>query len=615
MSERDGHRDTLFMFGILLIFFSLVGFLVVMYVSQERTIYAYDYGYYWKRAQSAVAKIHSALDLGSADQPVVASGGNAPADTQRNAEPSKPADRGSRPWTGLLSIVHSIWYEDYNDIPVLPLIPWLLVAGAGRLSWVLANLFIYVVPVAIVLSIGVQRLHSAWQTSRDRWLLVGPLLMLCLTPAFWAPLLRGFVDVGAVALNSLALILYLSKDSRQIGLRHCLMIGAIIALAVLFRRYNAFWLVSFVAVAAIDAVIGMVIARVETGEELAARAARPAAIALGAGLVLAVFAPPMLWRMATLDVGDLYSAFQFEQTWANRLRLARETLGDATLLWTAVAVAVGLLRRERRRAAAVVVAQLAIMFVHFNRKQTPAFHHFYLAMPGILLLGSLLMMDLIAVVRGFRARLAVVAATAAFAATMLWGTFAPGRAVFPEAAANLLPRPPYPPLVRSDLSAMATLYETIDRTLQQMGPAARFYILSATPSLSHSHFAGYTVQPPLSFRSSDRLLLTHAIDKVYGFPIRLLQADLVVVGTEPGGWGEASQVLLIPWSDFARGDGLANAFAMIGEIEGFEGGTRIRLFRRLRPNSAEEIAGLSNKLRELYPDRPYIYDPEFASTR
>lgn len=589
----------------------------LLYVSCERTIYTWDYATYWTKALSALAAIRSlfvAKERAIA-QPQATSTAF-PLGSETSEQVWIEVDPIDAIYRLVISVIQSIWFEDYSDLPLLPLLPLLLVIGAERAAYVAAIILVYVSFVVWSLYYALCALQTAKRAPAAAALLVPPLIVSAI-PLFWAPILRGLLDVGAVALNLLAIAAYFRTPFENISLKRCVAVGIILASTVLFRRYNAFFLVSFIMLIAGEALAHGLAGGVPSRRSLIAAMAKPLVTAAAAGSVLALVAPPFLWRALTIDYADLYSAFRFHGSALEHLALMRATVGDATLFAVAMACAVTLRRKTSRRLACALIAQAIIIFLLFNRMQTFAFHHFYLFMPAALLLTSLALLEILARLRRRSAHLAVIGGLAVFALGQAWVVFAPKGKATPlwEHAAHLFPDPLYPPLVRHDLDAMAKLYAAVDQALEHMDGSAKFYVLSGSWTLNEGHFRPFAVRPPLVFRSAHRLLSSHVLDKTDGFPNRLLRAELVVSGTPPGGWQKASFVLHLPWEDLTAATGIGAAFEPIGTLTGFENGLEVTLFRRIRPNTDAEVAELSNRLRTIYPDRPEIFAPREDPTR
>jgi len=72
---------------------------------------------------------------------------------------------------------------------------------------------------------------------------------------------------------------------------------------------------------------------------------------------------------------------------------------------------------------------------------------------------------------------------------------------------------------------------------------------------------------------------------------------------------EEQRVVTEPAESFLEGTDIAGAFRRLPEEFVLQGGVRVHIFVRQRPNTMQEIEALSERLRAAYPDRPEIYAP------
>jgi hypothetical protein len=598
--------------------FALVANLAVAsFVSHERTVYFWDSSVYWRLAQIATQGVERLLHIdrpSPGDQPAPARTHQAQQADQSpggaSGQPSNPASFQRDLWL----VLQSIWYNDYNLIPILPLLPWTIVFGASRLSFVLAVPDLYAIPAVVLLCLFCSRLGKIVGPADPVWRIWVPLVMVAGFPLFWAPLLRGMVDVGILAFNIAVLLLYFGRPPPELGWRALVATGLLVSLSVLFRRWNAYWVVSFLAVIGIEGLI----APFASGERTKAgffRHLRPPLVAGGSALlILAVLGGPFAIKAATTHYGDIYDAYKFHDSFVEGLWLSGRMIGGLWILVFALALAVLVRTRETRRLALLLTGQSAIIVVLFLRTQSFGIHHYYLFQAGGLIMSSLAALHILARVAAPRARAAIAAASLAVAAVLDLAVFIPAAAPLQAWLQPLLPRETYYPLVRDDVAELNRLYAKLDEILEAAGPEAKFYVASATSELNDTHFRATSLAPPFRFKSSDRLLPLQYVDKRDGFPRRLLDADFVVLGSPTGPVGgndESSQILIEPARLIRDSRGLGRAFEPLPEVYHLDNGSSARIFRRVRPVTQAEVQALSDDLRRRYPDRPFVFDPDY----
>ncbi len=143
--------------------------------------------------------------------------------------------------TFLLSLL-----DDYTQLPLIPVLPFRLLLGPSRLSFILSLALAHIIPFCLTMgAIATQVIPAKPRTVF--WLTAFATLLM---PPVWIPVFRGFPDIGGATLLMLATLFYW----RDVNLEHRRQIKHIaifLALAVLFRRHFIYevrvFLVSIVA--------------------------------------------------------------------------------------------------------------------------------------------------------------------------------------------------------------------------------------------------------------------------------------------------------------------------------------------------------------------------------
>lgn len=134
--------------------------------------------------------------------------------------------------------------REYNQVYALPLLPFFLLGGESRLTYVLGLTLVYLVPLSLVLGAIATYLIQAparlvfWSTA----------LITLLIPTLWITLLRGYPDVGGALLIALAALLYL-QDLDLKRVKQAVQVGLLLALAIIFRRHFAYDVLAFLQAA------------------------------------------------------------------------------------------------------------------------------------------------------------------------------------------------------------------------------------------------------------------------------------------------------------------------------------------------------------------------------
>jgi hypothetical protein len=209
---------------------------------------------------------------------------------------------------GVGAVAHSA-SEDYNAFFAVPLVPFLWVLGETRLAYELGLAVVYGLPFALAVG-GVASLLVRGPRAFVFW---SAAALTLLTPAAWVPLFRGFPDVGAAALVTLAV----GACLRDPGLERrstIVLVGGLLAAAVLFRRHFLFGASAVVATLALDAILERTALRKLPGRprtDLVSAAAR-VLLVVGMGLAAGfVLSRPALLHLVSRDYYDLYEGYLY----------------------------------------------------------------------------------------------------------------------------------------------------------------------------------------------------------------------------------------------------------------------------------------------------------------
>ncbi|KAM3098409.1 hypothetical protein ACKFKF_17250 [Phormidesmis sp. 146-12] len=282
-----------------------------------------------------------------------------------------------------LPALRSVWRStgsDYSDYPTLLLLPFRWVFGDSRLVYILGVSVLYSVPFGFVLgAIATKLIRSA--NPRTVWW--SGALIAIVTPLFWAPTLRGYVDAGAALLIAIAVWVYL----QDVTLRYRWQIGAIgflLGFTPLFRRHFAYAGIAFFAAMVIQAVIRSFTLRQQPRQDIRILIGNLTQIGL-IGLVsvatIAILGKHFLLRVLHNDFTSLYASFEVPLTQA--LQFYGLSFGWVAWLLAALGFAVGLKTRVLARPATtfillfygilclVWVAKVRQLTVHYTLHFTP----------------------------------------------------------------------------------------------------------------------------------------------------------------------------------------------------------------------------------------------------
>jgi len=550
------------------------------YVGSERTVYWWDYLMWWRSTVRLMVEMFTV--------------------------PGQAVD----------SVRQSLESSEYPLLPAIPLAVWCAAAGTTRLPFVLGITTIYGAAAAA----GLASICGACQAEDDPPGSPGSASAAAAVPAvvftLWSlpfvVAMRGFVDLGAVAISYAILGLFFAAPRNRWNVGRWAAIGALLALLFVFRRYWAFWVTSFALVVAIDALWQAWHLRNETGRGWLRPLAAPAVIGAASAATAAILAWPMIMRMLTTSYADIYSAYQVPAT-ASLLAEVARSLTDLLAVNGVLATSAGLAGlgmliagRETRRMGLMIGAMAIFAYLQFRRVHWPGHHHH-------LLWSSLLTVTTAVAAASLSCRFRPWRAWSLLAGLMVAGSLQWAAAAVPAATglrflmngsvAEL-------PLVRRDLAELGRLVATIDRVAAEIGGRPPIYCLASSGVLNSNTLYAYPPSLHRPFHAAILVRNTADIDKRDGFPGDLITAELVVVCDPPQVHQgiENQQVVVEPVRQLLSGEGFGAAFKRLPEEFMLDEGVKTSLYVRIRPIESADVAALSAALRRYYPERPYVYE-------
>lgn len=208
--------------------------------------------------------------------------------------------------------LQQVWWstnKDYSDYPALLLLPFRAILGDSRLGFILSVTIAYLFPLALTLTAIATQLIPHRPT-----LIYGiSLLIALLTPVFWAPTLRGYVDAGGALIVAVAVWIYL-RDRHLTQRWQVIAIGMLLGLLPLFRRHFLYAGIAFFAAMLLQAAT-------EPWQQwkpdhrlarryLILRLKQIGWTALISLVTLSLLGTPFIVRLFTVDFADLYSAYK-----------------------------------------------------------------------------------------------------------------------------------------------------------------------------------------------------------------------------------------------------------------------------------------------------------------
>lgn len=555
--------------GILLLLLVLATVAVTsIYVSSERTFYWWDYAGY------NTATVNTA---------------NLFRDSPHQA------------WRGVIESLS----KEKNLLISLPLVPFILLFGESRLSYILSVSLIYVLPFRLLLGAISAKLIPVYPR-RVFWSTV---LLSLLIPMSWIPTLRGYLDTGGCVFVALAILVYL-QDVKLKSWWQIPLIGCFLAVAILFRRHFAYSAIAFLGAATLQYLIEFfpeykatknqaLINLFKSGVKLGLIAATSLAI-------LMLVAGDFTRSAVTVDYRNLYAAWSLPAS--DILTRYAGFYGLGTWLLVAIGFSAGILTRMLAREAAIFISLFGVLsLVEWLFVLRYGYLHYTIHVTPIALLGlSAFFWTTWLTLKGKIRYLMLGTASFYLMANAVLGLI-PVKVDLSRLFVNN-----FPPLVRSDYGEVLKLVGFLRKLAPNEEP---IYIVGASNSFNANILrqANRKVNPPEDWWKLNTIGRPQ-IDSRDTYPLpELLMSQYAVVATpfqqvlptdEQVLRSHEQDVVKVVYDAFTQNWEIARDFQLLPEQFKLENNVTVSVYRRIRPTSIPTAVRTLEAMQRQIVDRP-----------
>jgi len=419
--------------------------------------------------------------------------------------------------------------------------------------------------------------------------------MAILFPPFWTPTLRGFLDViRIVPLAAAGYLVLRSEIGRSICFKRAIVLGFLLWLPFLFRKWYAYSIIAFFISAGFFNLYSSV--TTNTRDHWRTIVIRVAGFYALSSLVLLSFVVLVQYRLAVhaaiTNYSDINSGWQVSAV-EHFIRF-KEHFG---LIWIVIAAA-GLIAPAiagRCIAATVfVVMNLTLTFYLFTRTQAFGMQHYLPVALWLYVLSCMGVSQLTFSLQGVRRGVAICCILGTVGA-LFYGTYCPLPEWGSRVVAGALPAR----LNQIKFENYANYQRVIGDLGRYMQPIDTFSVFASSEILSDS------LMHALSENELDRqLVYASQVDLRDHFDVRplltrfVLIADPVQIHLSEA----AQQVITQPASRILRGIGIGQAYSKLPSEYELADGVKAYLFEKKRSFTTSEIDDLLEGLFSSYPE-------------
>lgn len=499
------------------------------------------------------------------------------------------------PFEALKIVYSSILQDDYNTFICLFMALPVQLLGKSYVAFVMAIQMMFNLPTLWILSTAGQKLLAKCDV-RAPWLLCYFVAALC--PTIFFPSGLGYPDSLALIFAAMLLLLAIDLRWQKPQISHVAVMGAILPLCMITRRYFSFFIVNFAIMLTIYGLVEVLSLRKRNRRTLLRAISAYAAVGLLSLGILLVFFRPMLEEALNNDYRVAFSAYNSGQLTQQFGRIYSYN-GGVIILPALFGAALGILKRRTRGFSLGLALGTLASCMLFFRIQDMGTHHLLLVSCSLILFMILLV--------GFLAygidlkswgRIALFVAGGG----MLLVNFTMGWTNVPMAANPLGLFTTYKVLSRqrNDFEALHNLAACANA---QKG---KVYLLSCCDALNTDtlRYLDY----PYKENAVENQYTTHDIDLRDGFPEAFFDSN-VIISIDPlrlDHGAENQRVIGALAQHFIDGTGFARHYERLESFQ-LDGGITATVYRRFEDWTLEDYDALREEFNGYYPDYPELF--------
>jgi hypothetical protein len=522
----------------------------------------------------------------------------------------------ANPIDALRSVFSSLQLAHYNLFAPFLLLPFSLLFGIERLSFILSMVNIFLLLSAISFLLLYKR--TAGKLCNNRLPLGANVILLFTFFSFthvWVPLLNGHVGIGGFFIISLILFVYFKYPFPAQKYMSLIFLGIMLSLLVLFRQYYSFWSTSFFIALIINEFIFLFTEYRFDRKRLLVLSKKIFFTIFISGLFFIMLAAPFLIKIITGDYSYM-TTYKFS---SSILHEFKRFLGHYGYIYNTLAllgVIVTIFFKNTRKMASFLVIQWVVMFFLFTRIHSFLPHFYNLLLPTTLLFIS---MFITAVLLNFKSRGAriVICFVYMLTATLTFSSvFSPADSLHASQAGVLFPRHRYVPPVRNDIPEIKRMLTVIRGLLTD--PDDRLYVLAGNEVLNSDIVAKARLSLPDTPNLENHIYRSGTLDLKDGFPNKLFKSRYVLI-TDPiqhDFQPDQARIVIIPANSILKNENMGTSYRKLPyEFNlDYKKKANVYIYERIGHFNQSDVDFLSDELRKYYPDKPFVYKPNMSDT-
>lgn len=508
------------------------------------------------------------------------------------------------PLKALDSIFISIRKADYNTSGIVPLLPFYYLFGGGRASYISSIAVVYAFPIIVFFPFLIEKLFNFKKelTTFDKSLLYSALVIaIGFAPQLWTALLLGYIDIAGVGIIFLILYLFFQKKLSEFTLKRLILLGVLLSLLIIMRRWYAYWVVGFFTAATLQIIFDVY----ESENKLSVlkiSLKKLGIIGLSALILFFALATQIGIKMLTTDYKDIYSAYRNDGGSFQDFVGLYNHFGLLTLTICVSGFSMALFKKEFRQRGVFLFVLLAVTFMLFTRTQSIDIHHYYWVFSILIIFAGIFIREILLYSKNVGFKIGLLAALLVVSLANFSIVFFPKAENALQPIAFALPKIRTYPKIRDDFEQIYSILIELNRLTADSDK--KVYVLSSSLSMNGSLMqnACFYFEPELQ-KLNKKILQSHDVDKRDGFPFQMLSADYIVVA-DPYGYHlspEDQKVISIPAQEILSQKDFGRAYEKLPFEVILDDNRRVFIFHKIRKFKRSELESLSAMFVGFYP--------------
>ena len=503
--------------------------------------------------------------------------------------------------------VQAVWVEEYNPTPITPLLPLEILLGATRAIYITCLVVGYLIPCAAA---------AAWLAKRIRFDTSDPggygqtlifFALACVYPPFWSPTLRGFPDIiGLLPLTLASIVVIEAPNSRTHEIRRGILLGLLLWLPFLFRRWYAYAVISFlVSLVCLHVVEAISAAEFRSPCCLRKLLARYGSAAAVIAILIAGFQGKHAWQALSTNYAEVYSAYQVS-TWEHLIRIWNY-FGPVILGLTLIGMASSAYLDRRGKVHVVFLAtNIAAFWILFTRVQIIEICH-YLPIALWMFIFICRGVATLSAVTNQWFRAAALAIIFLLAGMTFYGTYYPLRVFGTNVMSWVLP---HDRIYALRLHNFDEYRQLVNDLLSQMAENDQVAVMSSSLVMADD-----LLDQLSDGKLHSRMIFSSHIDKRDHFASETLLAQYVVVcdpiqtHVKP----TDQQVITVPAKLILAGKDIGKAYVRLPRSYTLSRGVKAFVFKKTRAFTIDEVQALFEQFYVSYPDWRREYEGHLST--